>query len=173
MPSRASVLFCWLPTFLTATAAILAFVAGDNITQNGASVPLLIFASLITLSAVSVFIAHFRNDVNDIFAWGTIILNGALVIVFFAGLHAGAGVICTAAVCPNSLTIQMSGEAVNVSTSFTNALYFSVVTFTTLGYGDFQPLPDLRLLAGLQALVGYMYLGLTVGSLIDLGGRRR
>ncbi|MGB3086762.1 MAG: potassium channel family protein [Phycisphaerae bacterium] len=34
------------------------------------------------------------------------------------------------------------------------SLYFSVVTFTTLGYGDFQPKPNYRLLAGAEAALG-------------------
>jgi hypothetical protein len=59
----------------------------------------------------------------------------------------------------------------NLDNRFLSGLYFSVVTFTTLGYGDFQPHPDLRLLAGFEAVLGYIYLGLTVGAAIDLGGR--
>ncbi|ELZ96438.1 ion transport 2 domain protein [Haloferax mucosum ATCC BAA-1512] len=35
------------------------------------------------------------------------------------------------------------------------SMYFSVVTFTTLGYGDFQPASDFtRLLAGVESLIG-------------------
>ncbi|MGB2938201.1 MAG: potassium channel family protein [Phycisphaerae bacterium] len=34
------------------------------------------------------------------------------------------------------------------------SLYFSLVTFTTLGYGDFKPKPDYRLLAGAEAALG-------------------
>jgi hypothetical protein len=37
---------------------------------------------------------------------------------------------------------------------FVECLYFSVVTFTTLGYGDFVPTNWLRWVAGLEALVG-------------------
>lgn len=48
------------------------------------------------------------------------------------------------------------------------ALYFSMVTWTTLGYGDFAPAPDLRLLAGLQAGLGYLFLGLIVGLVANL-----
>lgn len=40
------------------------------------------------------------------------------------------------------------------------ALYYSVVTFTTLGYGDFYPHGIGRALAGMQALTGYIILGL-------------
>lgn len=35
-----------------------------------------------------------------------------------------------------------------------NPLYFSLVTFTTLGYGDFKPEPWLRLIASTEALLG-------------------
>jgi hypothetical protein len=35
-----------------------------------------------------------------------------------------------------------------------DAIYFSIVTFTTLGYGDFRPAPSLRLLAGAEAAIG-------------------
>lgn len=49
-----------------------------------------------------------------------------------------------------------------------DALYFSVVTWTTLGYGDFKPLPDYRLFAALEALLGYVYMGLIVGILASV-----
>ena len=35
-----------------------------------------------------------------------------------------------------------------------DAMYFSITTFTTLGYGDFQPLPGHRLTTSLEALSG-------------------
>ena len=43
-------------------------------------------------------------------------------------------------------------------------LYFSVETFTTLGYGDFVPTTASRPVAALEALSGYVLLGLTVAS---------
>ena len=42
------------------------------------------------------------------------------------------------------------------------SVYFSVVTFTTLGYGDIQPLGVTRLFAALEALIGYFIFGLFV-----------
>lgn len=48
-----------------------------------------------------------------------------------------------------------------------DSLYFSIVTFTTLGYGDIQPVPAGRLLAAFQALSGYIYLGLGIGLAVD------
>jgi len=43
------------------------------------------------------------------------------------------------------------------------ALYFSLITWTTVGYGDFVPTDGTRLLAGLESLVGYFYMALLVG----------
>ena len=45
-----------------------------------------------------------------------------------------------------------------------DALYFSAVTFSTLGYGDFSPVPAARPVAAFQALVGNLHLGMVVGS---------
>jgi hypothetical protein len=44
-------------------------------------------------------------------------------------------------------------------------LYFSIVTWTTLGYGDVRPSPDARLLAASEAVVGYMWMGAYIGML--------
>ena len=38
--------------------------------------------------------------------------------------------------------------------SFHDAIYFSVTTFTTLGYGDMQPLPEMRLATSIESLAG-------------------
>lgn len=43
---------------------------------------------------------------------------------------------------------------------FWASLYYSVVTFTALGYGDFYPQGIGRALVGMQALTGYIVLGL-------------
>lgn len=51
----------------------------------------------------------------------------------------------------------------NVSHSFADTLYFSIVTWTTLGYGDFQPTESSRMWAATQALIGYTYMGILVG----------
>lgn len=46
--------------------------------------------------------------------------------------------------------------------SFTESLYFSAVTFTTLGYGDYQPKPDFQLLAISEAFLGAFVLAFFV-----------
>ncbi len=48
---------------------------------------------------------------------------------------------------------ELSG---NFSGSFLDAVYFSFTTFTTLGYGDIQPIGDLRYLTGIEGLTGFV-----------------
>ncbi|MDA8586349.1 ion channel [Rhodobacteraceae bacterium] len=45
-----------------------------------------------------------------------------------------------------------------------DALYFSAVTFSTLGYGDFAPVSGVRILAAFEALIGNLHLGMIVDS---------
>jgi len=49
--------------------------------------------------------------------------------------------------------------------SWQEAVYFSVVTFTTLGYGDITLDPTWRQLSGMQAMVGIVVFGLTTAIL--------
>ena len=48
-----------------------------------------------------------------------------------------------------------------------SVIYFSVVTWTTLGYGDFRPTDCARLWASIEALIGYVFTGILVGLIIS------
>ena len=48
--------------------------------------------------------------------------------------------------------------------------YFSTVTFSTLGYGDFSPEPAGRLIASTQAIVGNLHLGVLVAAAFLVAG---
>ena len=50
-----------------------------------------------------------------------------------------------------------------VKEGFITSLYFSIVTWTTLGYGDYSPIPEMKLIASLEAIVGYFYMAILVG----------
>ena len=50
----------------------------------------------------------------------------------------------------------------SVTIDFFDAVYFSVTTWTTLGYGDFAPLEEMRLLTSAESLTGVLTAALTV-----------
>ncbi len=49
-----------------------------------------------------------------------------------------------------------------VKISFFDAIYFSITTWTTLGYGDFSPPEHLRLITSVQAILGYLGMGVSI-----------
>ncbi len=48
------------------------------------------------------------------------------------------------------------------------SIYFSVVTWTTLGYGDYQPTEDIQLWAASEALIGYTFMAILIGLSIGI-----
>ena len=56
------------------------------------------------------------------------------------------------------------GPNMELAVEITDFIYFSAVTFSTLGFGDFRPHADARLLAALQAILGNLHLGVIVGA---------
>lgn len=50
----------------------------------------------------------------------------------------------------------------------TQLLYFSLVTLSTIGYGDIVPVdPEVRMLAALEGVVGVLYIAITVAILVS------
>ena len=85
-----------------------------------------------------------------LFSWLAIILFGALY--FLMGITDGGQLL-------NWKSEQTPLE--NIS-QFMTCLYFSVVTFTTLGYGDLTPIGFSRVLAAIEAFIGSFTLALFV-----------
>ena len=188
-----SVVNCIGPACFVVFSAITAWLGGANILSNSIfGIPTVGLAvALVSVALFAIFRSHFNNSVHDWLVWSAIVVRGIALICFFALLYQAEGILCTAPICPNTQEVALDdprfvvplGQAhesgwlpvppdvptVQVDTRFGSALYYSTVTFTTLGYGDFQPPPRLRLIAGLEAVMGYAYLGMVVGLLIDLG----
>jgi hypothetical protein len=68
-------------------------------------------------------------------------------------------------------TIQPASFQQTVTTAThtrADLLYFSLVTLTTMGYGDIVPVGgEVRLLAALEAVVGVLYVAITVAVLVS------
>lgn len=71
-----------------------------------------------------------------------------------------------------SLSPQLAGDPLAATVAAmvrAGYLYFSFVTLSTLGYGDFAPLTlTARLVAGVEAIVGQLFLTILVARLIGL-----
>lgn len=51
-----------------------------------------------------------------------------------------------------------------ITQDFWACCYYSIITFTSTGYGDFRPQGIGRVLASVQALIGYLVLGLMAST---------
>lgn len=56
--------------------------------------------------------------------------------------------------------LVQNGDKVDVS--YLTSIYFSITTWTTLGYGDFAPPERVRHITSVQAILGYVSLGLLI-----------
>ena len=63
--------------------------------------------------------------------------------------------------CPNNGIT----EGVSLNTSFWNAIYFSIVTISSLGYGDLHPIGWSRTLAAIEVIIGLSLMGIIIAKL--------
>ncbi len=80
----------------------------------------------------------------------TVVFQGVVLIFVFAGIFCGYG-------------LMADGKQLSMINDRASALYFSIVTWTTLGYGDLAPPQPIRLVAAIEALLGYTFFGVAVG----------
>ncbi len=102
---------------------------------------------------------------NGIFGYGIqpskVIMSAILIITLFAFLFMNPGI------------SNIVGIEEITSNNFFDCLYFSTITFTTLGYGDFRPLEGIgRILAGSEAFIGAFMMALFVYTFARRTGGR-
>lgn len=100
------------------------------------------------------FLVHIKKALkrNNI-CWAIALFFSSLVgvIYSFGEMYARVGM------------IRMGGD---ISNDLKDGIYLSIVTWTTLGYGDLTPANSLRLFAGLQAFLGYVYMGILIAIIV-------
>jgi hypothetical protein len=128
----ATMLLCLVFLLLVAGAFLVAGLAWSPLA--GGVMLVLAFATLLAL------IPSFLNFSRSFFGWLFLLL----------AVH-----IC-ATLSTYAIHYARFGLAVpgGVTYAFRDALYFSITTWTTLGYGDFAPIPLARAAASLEALTG-------------------
>jgi carbon storage regulator CsrA len=68
--------------------------------------------------------------------------------------------------------IPPGSDVISNDITWLDACYFSLVTWTTLGYGDFRPGDDtVKLFVMVEVLIGYVYMAVLVGKLLLMGAR--
>ncbi len=125
---------------------------------------------------------------NGVYGYGekpwNVIFSAGILILIFALLFSLIGI-------GNPEIIELKGSAIhqnsgnivdlvskgfirnNTVRNFPDSLYFSLITFTTLGYGDFRPLEGIgRILAGSEAFIGAFMMALFVYTFARRTGGR-
>jgi len=108
----------------------------------------------------------FRKIASSIKQGATITNNKILKVLLFSFLlftlihivHSLAWAFC----------YNLIPETASQFSSFSEAVYFSLVTFTTLGYGDISLTSEWRLLSGLEAINGIMLIGWSTAIMFSL-----
>ncbi len=125
---------------------------------------------------------------NGIYGYGekplNVVISAGVIIIFFALLFSSIGISNPEIIDLKGITVnQNTGNIVdsasqgllrnNVIRNIPDSLYFSLITFTTLGYGDFRPLEGWgRILAGSEAFVGAFMMALFVYTFARRTGGR-
>lgn len=134
-----------LGTFLSATMLFLVWLGWIKFDQSKVYQPILLTSFVVGCLSILFYMIGLVNTKRVIIS---LLSNAILLIFLFAFVYYQAG---------------LSGEEIDFSTS----LYFSIVTWTTLGYGDLHPDKAIRGVAAVQAMMGYIFMGFLVGSLAN------
>jgi hypothetical protein len=81
-----------------------------------------------------------------------------LLLLIIAGSIFGFSDVCQ--------TLGIQDGSGRIARDADSCLYFSLITWTTVGYGDFAPTPDFRIFAALEALLGYLMMGIFLVFLV-------
>ncbi len=143
----------WTAAGFSFSIALIANLRPETFNQIWVCYTVFSLIGLIALATTGLLIA---SDISVLIAFGFLTLQAIMMVATTAAIFSGFGFI----------------QPHEAESTRLDSLYFSIVTWTTLGYGDFQPKPALRLLAAMQAVYGYLFLGLIVGSVSSLIGNR-
>lgn len=111
----------------------------------------LVVMAFLAIGCISVKLAYSAETIPRLLALITLIIGTVLSIISYAGIYTKLGLI--------------DGE--NKVHDFATCMYFSIVTWTTLGYGDVRPSETARAFAASEALLGYIFMGILVGVIIQ------
>jgi hypothetical protein len=96
------------------------------------------------------------------------VLCAGISIYLLLGLLWTFAYTLVARVTPDAFAFSVPASAGHSMTGFT-AFYFSIITLTTVGYGDVTPVSNVaRMLAMLEAMTGTLFVGVLIARLVSL-----
>lgn len=116
------------------------------------SILLVVFNIPFFLLIVSTLYSGLRETKEAAYTLGFILTCVFMNIVFFGRIYA-------------SLEVSNGSELLSTRA---DSIYFSVITWTTLGYGDFAPKSSARVIASIQVLYGYILMPLIVAVILSM-----
>lgn len=125
-----------------------------------------LIAKVFTISIIAIFVvfllgvARGSGGRNVLLVISFIALNIASIIVAFGYLYHSIGLV-------DSLRKD------RLFPTIWDGIYFSVITLTTVGYGDITPTLESRSIAAFEALTGYVVMGLLISILVIIAQRDR
>lgn len=126
--------------------------------------------SIITLAALLMFLfSHIYSALKQVMSAKTVTKNhiiGSICIYLLLGLAWATLYLLILELLPEAFN---GLEAKPWLTNLFNALYFSFITLTTVGYGDISPqLPVAQFFVFMESIVGSFYLAIMVASLVSI-----
>ncbi|UVO30399.1 potassium channel family protein [Bradyrhizobium arachidis] len=146
---QSTLIFVIFPLIGNIVLAVAAFVFNPADFRDHLETCYLTIAAVLMAAAVS-FIGFRIHDLGPKRTVLALLIQSVTLIFVFAGIYRGFGLL-------------YAGNPTPLVDDWQSALYFTIITWTTLGYGDFTPPPELRLIAAIQVLLGYAFFGILVG----------
>jgi voltage-gated potassium channel Kch len=139
-----------------------AFAAATAATEGGPVRRVVVVATAVVVTGVFLWATVHRMTValrpktdfgREVLLAG---LQLAILLVVFGYVHSVVG-------------LEHSGSPGRpIVHDFSTGLYFSVATFTTLGYGDYVPVDVGKAIAAIEALVGFLVLGILASASVSV-----
>jgi hypothetical protein len=158
-------------------------------TTRGRDLPAVLFIVFVMAGPAILSLTLLAGTSAVVVSWGSTALNSVLLVglfssVLFKGLGSRRGLgtvllvalpgigamLVNFAILYLWTGLQTSGGV--ASHSLCDAFYFSVVTWTTLGYGDFLAAPEARHIVIVEALLGYLMMALLIAAFVSSIAKR-
>jgi hypothetical protein len=95
-------------------------------------------------------------------------IRGAIVVYLLIGALFGFLYFIVVSLDPGAIRLVIERDAADTEALRRELGYFSLVTLTTVGYGDITPVSPLaRTLATLEAITGQLYIAITLARLVS------